>query len=161
MPTVYLTIGPPAAGKTTYVSWHLISSGKVSASYVLSPDGLLFVGNEYRWSKSRVGRAWQAVKADYQQLLAAGRDIVVDATFAERRDRRPYITPARAAGYRIIAVHFDVPVEVCIERDQERAEHGKSVGEEIVRHYAEVLEAPELDEGFDEVWVIGPDGDHR
>ena len=161
MPTVYLTIGPPAAGKTTYVSWHLISPGKVGASYVLSPDGLLFVGSEYRWSKARVGRAWQSVKADYLRFLAAGRDIVVDATFAERRDRRPYIKPARAAGCRIIAVYFDVPAEVCIERDKARLEHGKSVGEEIVRRYVEVLQAPDHDEGFDEVWVIGPDGERR
>ncbi len=161
MPTVYLTVGPPASGKTTFVSWHLISPGKVGANYVLNPDGLLYAGAEYQWTKGRVGRAWHAIKVDYHRFLDARRDIVVDATFAERRDRQPYIEPARVAGYRIVALCFEVPLSVCIERDKERQEHGKSVGEEIVRRYVETLEPPSLDEGFDEVWLIGSDGERR
>ena len=114
MPTVYVTVGPPGAGKTTFVSWTLVAESRVSPNHILSPDALLFDREGYRWSKDRVGRAWRSVQSDYQRMLAAGRDIVLDATSVQRSDRQSYLQAAREAGHRVVAIWFDVPLSVLV-----------------------------------------------
>lgn len=158
MPTAYLMVGPPGAGKTTFVSWSLVAGGDLSPSYVLNPDGLLYEGMEYRWSKSRVARAWRRIREDYHQLLRTRRNLALDATNVQRDDRREYVEAASHAGYRVIAVWFAVPLDVLVERDAQREDAGKRVGEERIRQFLAAAEAPTAEEGFDEVWTVGPDG---
>jgi len=159
MATAYVMVGAPAAGKTTFVSWSLVADGDVGPSYVLNPDGLLFEGGEYRWTKQRVGRAWRQVRQDYDRLLRSGRDVVLDATSAQRTDRKEYVEVGLRAGYRVVAIWFDVPVEVLVERDGQRVDAGKRVGPEVIRRFVDELEEPSLEEGFAEVWTVGPDGE--
>jgi len=156
--TVYLLVGPPGAGKTTFVSWELVGKGRVRPTDVLSPDGLLYADGRYEWTRERVGRAWAEVRGDYEALLATGRDLVLDATFVRRQDRRPWLELAREAGHRVVAVFVSVPSEVLVERDRAREEHGKRVGVTVIHRFWKALEPPELGEGFDEVWVVGEDG---
>jgi predicted kinase len=159
MPTVYLTVGPPGAGKTTFVSWHLVAQGRVGANYVLNPDGLLFDRDGYHWSPGRVARAWRQVRGDYQRLLETGRDLVLDATSVRRRDRRPYVEAALRAGYRVVAVWFDVPLPLLVERDGQREDHSKRVGAEVVRRFVDELEPPAAEERFDELWTVDAAGE--
>jgi predicted kinase len=133
----------------------------VSPAYVLNPDGLLFDGGQYRWSKARVGRAWQQTRQDFARLVRAGKSLVLDATSVLRSDREDYVSAARGAGYRVIAVWFDVPREVLVARDSSREDAGKRVGAEVIQRFVGDLEPPSLVEGFDEVWTVGPDGEVR
>lgn len=158
MPTVYLTIGPPGAGKTTYISWELVGKRRVSPTGVLSPDALLFVGDRYAWSVGRVGRAWSAVRRDFTQLLATGRDVALDATFVQRRQRAPFVREARRAGYDVVALWFDVPIDVLLRRDREREGVARTVGREVIERMAAALEPPDPDEGFAEIWVVDAEG---
>jgi predicted kinase len=157
-PTVFLTIGPPAAGKTTFVSWELVGAGLVAPTHILSPDALLFVGDRYDWSPGRVGRAWHQVKEDFERLLETRRPLVLDATFTRIRDRAPFVKAARAQGYRVVAIFFEVPSHLLLERDRKRAAGGRRVGPEVVERFLGELEPPTEDEGFDEIWRVGPEG---
>lgn len=61
-----------------------------------------------------------------------------------------------------VAVFFDVPAEVCIERVSGRADHptiaqGKGAG--IVRSFAKKLTAPTRAEGFTNVYTVSSIGD--
>jgi predicted kinase len=158
MATVYLTVGPPGAGKTSFVSWSLVAAGKVSANYVLNPDGLLFDRHGYRWSEQRVTQAWQTIRVDYARMLAGGRDIVLDATSVKREERQPYVAAAVAAGHRVVAVWFDLPPALLVERDAARDDPTKRVGPEVIHRFVALLEPPTLAEGFDEVWTVAADG---
>jgi predicted kinase len=153
-----LTIGPPGAGKTSFVSWELVHPGEVLPTQVLSPDALLFVGGRYAWSPGRTGRAWQQVKEDFARLLTTGRNIALDATFVRRRDRAPFVEAARAAGYEVVAIFLDVPVDLLIERDAGREGQDRSVGAEVIERMVAALEPPEWGEGFSEIWRVSSDG---
>jgi predicted kinase len=159
VPTVYLTIGAPGAGKTQFVSWSLIGTGKVASSHLLNPDGLLFEGSHYEWSQQRAKRAWHQMSSDFQQLLQSGQSIALDATFAQKRTRQPFIKAAQKSGYRVVAIYFEVPLEVLVMRDAQRKDFGKQVGPDVIRRFVAKLEPPSLAEGFDEIRVVGPDGD--
>jgi predicted kinase len=158
VPTLYLTIGAPGAGKTQFVSWSLIAVGKVTSSYLLNPDGLLFEGRRYEWSQQRAQRAWSQMRSDFQRLLQSGQSIALDATLAQKRTRQPFIKAAQQSGYRVVAIYFEVPLDVLVIRDAQRKDYGKQVGQNVIRRFVAKLEPPKLEEGIDEIRVVGPDG---
>ncbi len=73
---------------------------------------------------------------------------------------RPTSPPTSAAsgsrwrksfGYEVQAVFFDVPLEVCLERNRQR---DRSVSEDIMRSMAEKLKPPVFEEGFEKITVV-------
>jgi len=58
---------------------------------------------------------------------------------------------ARGFGYEVHAVFFDVPLEVCLERNRKRE---RQVKEDIVQRMAAKLKAPTFDEGFAKITLV-------
>jgi predicted kinase len=75
----------------------------------------------------------------------------VDATNLSPHDRRTWIKLARDYGYDVHAVFFDVPLEVCRERNQRRH---RVVPEDAMRRMAAKLRPPSFEEGFSKITVV-------
>jgi len=75
----------------------------------------------------------------------------VDATNLSQHDRHTWIKMARDYGYEVHAVFFDVPLEVCLERNQKRQ---RTLGEDVMRRMASKLRAPTFEEGFSKITVV-------
>ena len=75
----------------------------------------------------------------------------VDATNLSPRERRQWIQMARQLGYEVQAVFFDVPLDVCLERNRRRE---RTVSEEIMRRMASKLRPPTFEEGFSKIVVV-------
>jgi len=75
----------------------------------------------------------------------------VDATNLTPHERHSWIKLAKDYGYDVQAVFFDVPVEVCLERNRRRE---RMVDEEIMRRMAAKLKPPTFEEGFSKVTVV-------
>ena len=58
---------------------------------------------------------------------------------------------AKDYGYDVQGVYFDVPVEVCLERNQKRE---RVVAEDVMRRMAGKLKAPTFEEGFSKITVV-------
>ncbi|CUT04734.1 AAA family ATPase [Candidatus Chrysopegis kryptomonas] len=89
-----------------------------------------------------------------EKRLLVGRLTVADATSLSKETRRQLIEIARKYGFRVVIIIFDIPVELCIERDQKRP---RKVGEQVIRNqYVNFLEAKKSipTEGFDEIFVL-------
>ena len=66
-------------------------------------------------------QVFQTLRYLLEQRLAIGRPVTyIDATNLTPEERRPYIEIARAHGCEIDAVFFNVPLEVCRERNARR-----------------------------------------
>jgi predicted kinase len=132
-------VGLQGCGKSTWVRGHLAGTHAV-----ISKD---------HWPNARRREARQQRVVD--GLLAAGRSVVVDNTNPSPADRAPLIALARRHGAAVRAVHVDVPLEVCLERNAAR--EGRSrvplVG---VLATGKRLVPPSADEGFDRVDVVRP-----
>ena len=63
----------------------------------------------------------------------------VDATNLSIHERRQWIKMSKSFGYEVQAVFFDVPLEVCLERNSKRE---RSVSEDVMRKMAEKLKPP-------------------
>ena len=137
MPTIHITTGLPASGKTTRAR-QLLAESKGRMRRVNLDDirhMLDHTGGERVWSKAHEATALAVQDAAVRAAIAGGFDVVVDNT---------HLTPgipkrikAAASGQAVFVVHdfTDVPIEECIRRDAERGD--ASVGEDVIRRLAD------------------------
>jgi len=86
--------------------------------------------------------------------LRAGRPVTcIDATHLTPRERRPYL---RLPGCRVEAVYFDVPPEICKQRNRQR---DRTVPEQVIDEMAAKLVRPSRSEGFSRILIVTPEGD--
>ena len=89
--------------------------------------------------------------------LQARQPFVVDNTNLSAEDRARYIGPARAAGFRVVAYRFFVPLEAAIARNVARQVR-RPVPEKALRAAARRWQVPQWDEGFDALYDVCADG---
>jgi predicted kinase len=132
-------VGLQGSGKSTWVARHLAGT-----HVVVSKD---------HWPNARRREARQRRVVD--ELLSQGRDVVVDNTNPAPADRAALVAAARRHGATVRAVHVDVPVPVCMERNARREGRARVpvVG---VLATARRLVPPSTTEGFDRVDVVRP-----
>ena len=75
----------------------------------------------------------------------------VDATNLSPHERHTWIKMARDYGYEVHAVFFDVPVEVCMDRNQRR---DRVVPEDVMQRMSSKLRPPTFEEGFAKITVV-------
>lgn len=75
----------------------------------------------------------------------------VDATNLTPRERQSWIKLGHDYGYEVQAVFFDVPLEVCLERNKKRE---RVVAEDVMRRMSAKLKAPSFEEGFSKITVV-------
>jgi predicted kinase len=75
----------------------------------------------------------------------------VDATNLTPHDRHSWIKMAKDFGYEVQAVYFDVPLEVCLERNAKRQ---RVVEEDVMRKMSAKMKAPAFNEGFSKITVV-------
>lgn len=85
------------------------------------------------------------------RLLAKRPWNYVDATNLSPHERRSWVKLANDFGYEAHAVFFDVPPEVCIERNRRRE---RNVPEEVMQRMASKLRPPKFEEGFAKITVV-------
>jgi predicted kinase len=58
---------------------------------------------------------------------------------------------SKSFGYEVQAVFFDVPLDVCLERNSKR---DRSVSADVMRKMADRLKPPIFEEGFTKITVV-------
>ena len=131
-------VGLQASGKSTYYRAHF------AATHVhVSKDLMKNV-------RDRDVRQQQMIES----ALAAGRSVVVDNTNPTPLVRAPLIALGRKHGARVIAYFFETVVKDAVARN--RLREGKARVPDVALYVtAKKLVPPALEEGFDEVRVIG------
>ena len=141
---VVLAIGLPGSGKTTWFG----RRGITPLSSDLLRNILFDDVEEQRYQ----GLVFSTLRSLLRARLIARMPMnYVDATNLSTHERRQWIKMAKSFGYEVQAVFFDVPLEVCLERNRMR---DRSVSEEIMRKMAEKLKPPVFEEGFEKITVV-------
>ena len=141
---VVLAIGLPGSGKSSWFKRHNIIP--------LSSDlvrGLLFDdATEQRFQDL----VFSSLRSLLRARLIAGRPMnFIDATNLSPKERHSWIKMAQDFGYEAHAVFFDVPTEVCMERNRKRL---RNVPDVVMLRMAQKLRPPKFDEGFAKVIVV-------
>jgi predicted kinase len=152
MPTVYMGIGVPGAGKTTYWKKFLTDHRAV---YVCPDEIREELYGDYRFrDDSQHPVVWEKAFDQVQAALASGQDVIVDGASIGVKHRREDIAKYRGWGAdKIIGYWFKTPLELSEQRNRER---DKAIPEGVIPTVYARLEQqpPELADGFDEIVVI-------
>jgi predicted kinase len=141
---VVLAIGLPGSGKTTWFR----RRGVTPLSSDLLRSVLFDDVEEQRYQGLVFSTLRSLLRA---RLIARMPWNYVDATNLSPRERRQWIHMARGFGYEVHAVFFDVPLEVCLERNRRR---DRIVPEDVLRRMAAKLRPPKFEEGFGKIVVV-------
>jgi predicted kinase len=141
---VVLAIGLPGSGKTTWFR----RRGVTPLSSDLLRNILFDDVEEQRYQGLVFSTLRSLLRA---RLIARMPWNYVDATNLSIHERRQWIKMAKSFGYEVQAVFFDVPLEVCLERNRSR---DRMVSEDVMRKMAEKLKPPVFEEGFAKITVV-------
>ena len=142
--TVVLTIGLPGSGKTSWFRRRAITPLSSDLLRMMLFDDIA----EQRYQDLVFSTLRYLLRA---RMIARMPWNYVDATNLSPRERRGWIKMALEFGYEVHAVFFDVPIEVCMERNAKR---GRMVPEDVMQRMAGKLRPPTFDEGFSKITVV-------
>ena len=141
---VVLSIGLPGSGKSTWFKRHNILPLSSDMVRILLFDDVTEQGYQ--------DLVFSTLRSMLRARLLARRPWnYVDATNLSAHERRSWIKLAHDFGYEAHAVFFDVPPEVCIERNRRRE---RNVPEDVMQRMASKLRPPKFEEGFAKITVV-------
>jgi predicted kinase len=141
---VYVLVGLPASGKSTWLSRRGVTP--------LSSDAMRLLLRDNENDQTIHGTVFAVLRRLLRLRLELGAaESYIDATNLTKRDRRQWIKIADLSGADCVAVYFDVPLAVCLERNAARQ---RVVPVEAMERLAKRLAPPELAEGFAAIEVV-------
>jgi len=109
---VYIMIGLPGSGKSTYIKTNLNNPVVCSADHFFMTDG------KYVFDPKKLGEAHQSCLRNFiNSCISRVRTVVVDNTNTTIDQVSPYYSIAKAYGYKVILVKFNVTKEISFERN--------------------------------------------
>lgn len=142
-------IGPSGAGKSTFAARHFVSTEVVSSDFCRA-----LVSDDEN-NVAITPAAFRILHAIARERLKLGRLAVIDATNVRPISRRPLIMLARKHHRPSFAIAFDLPAELCLERNRGRA--GRTVPDGVIlRQHGQMMRSqPRLQgEGFNRIYVL-------
>ena len=139
-----ITVGLPGSGKSSYLA-------RLGVNAISSDEIRRLIADDPH-DQTMNSRIFAVIRYLVYQRIRADRPVTyVDATHLTSWERAPYVKLARRCGCKLQALFFDVPVDICIARNQARE---RVVPEEAIRKMAQQMIPPSLDEGFAEITYL-------
>ena len=147
MATLYMLVGVPGSGKTTW-----IRNNKHDAVVLSTDDYIEKIaakqGKTYsEVFKDTIGDATDQMEKDLIQALRNERDIIWDQTNLTAKSRKSKLSRIPKS-YKKVGVYFSVPQDL---RDRLASRPGKVIPEPVIISMINQLQPPTKEEGFDEV----------
>jgi predicted kinase len=142
MSTIYIAVGLPGSGKSTYAK-NFIKDKDIE---YLSSDELRAVFGKGEDDQTVTPLVFGHIKRKVDEFLKDGKNVLVDATSVNRKERADYITTAKKYGAKVVALVF---------RNKKRGqEGGRVVPDWVIDKMLAKFEEPSHSEGIDEVIYV-------
>lgn len=150
MAKLYMLIGVPGSGKTTW-----IKNNKHNAVVLSTDDYIERVADKQGKTysevfKDAIGPASDQMEKDLIQATRNDQDIIWDQTNLTAKVRKQKLQRIPKS-YKKIAVYFSVPQDL---RDRLASRPGKTIPEPVIISMINQLQPPTKEEGFDEVVAV-------
>jgi predicted kinase len=149
--TLYITVGLPGSGKSTYAK-NFIKDKDVE---YLSSDELRAIYGKDETDQSVTSIVFGHIKRKVDEFLKDGKNVLVDATSVNRKERSDYINTAKKYGAKVVAIVFKMERQGLIERNKKRGEQGgREVPTFVIDKMLAKFEEPSYDEGIDVIIYV-------
>lgn len=118
---------------------------------------LLKEGEDYFAHEDRVKNIFYGAIRGDTYYCPQYNNIFIDATHLTPKSRRLTMNNIAPDTHKI-AVYFDVPIEVALERNARREGRAR-VPEGAIKNMYNSFCAPKISEGFDEIWRVNVEGE--
>ena len=146
MNTLYITVGLPGSGKSTYAKEFI--KGK-DIEY-LSSDELRAVYGKGEDDQTVTPIVFGHIKRKVDEFLKDGKNVLVDATSVNRKERSDYINTAKKYDAKVVALIFKMDRQGLIDRNKKRGEQGgRVVPDFVIDKMLAKYEEPSFAEGID------------
>jgi protein phosphatase len=142
-------IGPSGAGKSTFAAKHF------RPTEIVSSDACRALVSDDENDMSATPAAFRLLHSIAGERLRLRRLTVIDATSVQRKWRRPLLALADEHRRPAVAIVFDLPEQLCIDRNRGRAV--RNLDSEVVHRQAGQLKHSLKglgEEGFYHVYVL-------
>lgn len=157
--SVYCAVGIPGCGKSTW--WKLAKDqGLIGSNAIrVNMDDIRkdLTGDE--GDQTQNAKVAQIARMNLHEALSNGVEAIYwDNTSALRKYRRDIVKAAKKANYKAVAVWFDLPFELCVERNEGR---DRVVPIDVLERMYDSIQKtpPDYDEGWDDIIVIKVDNE--
>ncbi len=147
--SLVVLIGASGSGKSTF------ARRLFKATEVLSSDSCRGMVGDNENDQTVTNQAFEVLRFIAGKRLALGRLTVIDATNVQPEARQPLVDLARQYHYLPVAIVFDLPEKICLERNRARAD--RDFGPHVVRNQKSQLRRSLRGlqrEGFRHVFVL-------
>jgi len=151
MNTLYITVGLPGSGKSTYVK-NFIKDKDIE---YLSSDSLRAVYGKSEEDQTVTPLVFGHIKRKVDEFLKDGKNVLVDATSVNRKERSDYINTAKKYGAKVVAIVFKMDRQGLIDRNKKRGEQGgRVVPDFVIDKMLNKFEEPSYSEGIDVIIYV-------
>src|ERR1700674_4793002 len=147
-------VGPSGSGKSTFAQQHFLPTEVVSSDFCRG----LVADNEN--DQAATPAAFRVLHSIAVERLRSGRMVVIDATSVQPEARKPLIELARDQDCLAVAIVFDLPERVCVDRNKDRTD--RQFGSGVIHRQKEQLRRSIRGlqrEGFRHVFVLHSEAD--
>ena len=144
--TLYIAVGLPGSGKSTY-SKNFIKDKNIE---YLSSDELRAKFGSGETDQTCTNQVFVYIKRKVDEFLKDGKNVLVDATSVNRKERIDYINTAKKYGAKVVAIVFKMDRQRLIDRNKKRGEQGgREVPIFVIDKMLNKFEEPSYGEGID------------
>lgn len=162
MNCLYLLVGIPGSGKSTYVNKYknyysdngiIVSRDKIRFKELGIEEDKHISSKEY-FSKEDI--VYHKFISEIRNGIKNNKDVFIDATNLSKYSRRKLITALYIprSTIRICTIYFDIPLEVCLERNSKRKGLMRVPNESIISMKQKLERPSKDDEDIDETFVV-------
>lgn len=149
--TLYIMVGLPGSGKSTYAK-EFIKDQQVE---YLSSDSLRAVFGKDESDQSVTPKVFGHIKTKVDEYLRDNKNVLVDATSVNRKERSDYINTAKKYNSKVVVVVFKMDRNGLIARNKKRGdEGGRVVPDWVIDKMLNKFEEPDFNEGIDVIIYV-------
>jgi predicted kinase len=147
-PILFMTVGLPGSGKSTYAKQIEVEQmdGTITRPVIHSSDALRkeMFGDEAIQGDN--GKLFNELHSRIKCDLAAGKDVVYDATCLKKKTRRQFLLELKNIDCVKYCICFATTFEACLHNNNQRS---RKVPVDVIKRMQMSFAPPDFNEGFD------------